>query len=177
MKKLVILILLLSVVGGYYYHRQPKALSANEVALLKQDIKDMYADFELGDPSTFLDKTYPPIFKLVGSREKLEKYMKPGLDKINASGITMKLDQIGTPSKLYRSGNQEITFVPKIITSTIQGHTVKSTGYLVAIRDKDKKEWTYLDGNGLAKHKNFLWTLFPELPRDIKLPPDHTDIL
>jgi hypothetical protein len=47
-------------------------------------------------------------------------------------------------------------------------HVVESTGFQVAISDKGKDDWTFIDGSGLTVSD--LRSLFPTLPEDLELP-------
>lgn len=51
---------------------------------------------------------------------------------------------------------------PKVIT-------IESIGFQVAISDKDRNDWTFIDGAGLSV--NDLRSLFATLPQDLKFPP------
>jgi hypothetical protein len=46
---------------------------------------------------------------------------------------------------------------------------IESTGYQIAISEKGKNHWTFIDGGGLTV--NDLRTVFVNLPREIQLPP------
>jgi hypothetical protein len=48
-------------------------------------------------------------------------------------------------------------------------YVVETTGFQVAISDKGKNEWTFIDGSGLKVAD--LRSLFSNLPEDLKLPP------
>lgn len=48
-------------------------------------------------------------------------------------------------------------------------YLVETTGFQVAIADKGKNEWTFIDGSGLKVAD--LRSLFSNLPEDLKLPP------
>jgi hypothetical protein len=47
-------------------------------------------------------------------------------------------------------------------------YVVESTGFQVAISDKGKDDWTFIDGSGLTVSD--LRSLFPTLPEDLELP-------
>lgn len=47
--------------------------------------------------------------------------------------------------------------------------TIESTGFQVAITDKGKNEWTFIDGSAVTV--NELRSLFITLPQDLELPP------
>lgn len=46
---------------------------------------------------------------------------------------------------------------------------IESTGFQVAVCDKGRNDWTFIDGSGLTV--NDLRTLFITLPQDMELPP------
>jgi hypothetical protein len=46
---------------------------------------------------------------------------------------------------------------------------IESIGYQVAISDKGKNNWTFIDGSGLSV--NDLRGLYVNLPADLQLPP------
>lgn len=48
-------------------------------------------------------------------------------------------------------------------------HNIESIGFQVAISDKDKDDWTFIDGAGLSVPD--LRSVFGTLPADIKFPP------
>ena len=50
-----------------------------------------------------------------------------------------------------------------------KSHIIESTGFQVAISDKGKNDWTFIDGSGLSVSD--LRGLFVTLPQDMELPP------
>lgn len=62
----------------------------------------------------------------------------------------------------------------RIMRSTTPGDpprviTIESTGYQVAVSDRGRNDWTFIDGAGLTI--NDLRSLFITLPQDMELPP------
>ena len=47
--------------------------------------------------------------------------------------------------------------------------TIESTGFQVAVTDKGKEDWTFIDGAGVTV--NDLRSLFVNLPMNLELPP------
>jgi hypothetical protein len=68
-----------------------------------------------------------------------------------------------------------LVLVPTVTTFRImrQGEpkplVIESTGYQVAISDKGKSDWTFIDGAGLTPAD--LRGIFITLPQDMELPP------
>jgi len=56
-------------------------------------------------------------------------------------------------------------FVPKDPVAVM----IESTGFQVAISDKGKEDWTFIDGSSVSV--NDLRSLFINLPQDLELPP------
>lgn len=80
-----------------------------------------------------------------------------GVDtEIMAYSQWMVLVPTATKFRILRPGN------PKPLV-------IESTGYQVAICDKGKNDWTFIDGSGLSA--NDLRSLFITLPQNIELPP------
>jgi hypothetical protein len=68
----------------------------------------------------------------------------------------MVLVPTATTFRIIREGN------PKPLV-------IESTGYQVAVCDKGKNDWTFIDGSGLTT--NDLRSIFITLPQDMELPP------
>ena len=62
----------------------------------------------------------------------------------------------------FRIMSSEAGQAPKVVT-------IESIGYQVAISDKGKNDWTFIDGSGL--NVNDLRGMFITLPQDMELPP------
>lgn len=91
--------------------------------------------------------------------------VSPGKKMVRENGVDveklaytrwMVLVPTATKFRILREGN------PKPIV-------IESTGYQVAISDKDESNWTFIDGAGLTT--NDLRSMFITLPPDIELPP------
>jgi len=80
-----------------------------------------------------------------------------GVDtEITAYTKWMVLVPTVTKFRILLQGNQKPTLI-------------ESTGYQVAICDKGKNDWTFIDGSGLSA--NDLRSLFITLPQNMELPP------
>lgn len=154
-----------------------KELSKAEAKALKSEIEAMFADFESGETKTLLAKTHPSIFALIGDQAAFEKMTNQAMKQILAMGITFVSSELGTPTKLHKAGDEEVCFVPRVSVMKMQGMTMKSTGYMIAIRDAKGGAWKYLDGAGLRKKPKMLSALLPELATDIKLPTNTIEVL
>lgn len=153
-----------------------KNLTTAESAELVQEVRDMFTAFENGDATGLIEKTHPSIYKLTGGKDAFERITKQAVDQLQAVDVKFLESELGEPTELYSAGDEEICFVPRISVMEVQGKKAKSTGFMIAIRPKDGGDWTFLDGSGLRNDAEYLWRTFPELKRDITLPPNFVEL-
>jgi len=151
-------------------------LSDTDINVMRSEISDMYQKFERGDISTLLDKTHQSLFEYVGGRANFEALTKGAIDQLMSVGVKFTSSELGTPDKLYDAGDCDLCFVPRTSVMEIQGKTVRSIGFMIAIRDKGQSGWKYLDGSGLRKNPDFLRELIPELEDGVVLPENTVQI-
>ena len=150
-------------------------LSADETAALKKEIETMMAEFEAGKTENLLAKTHSSLVEMMGGKEKLTEVTNQAVASMAEMGMKFHESELGDPTELYAAGDEVITFVPRSSIMEVQGQKVKSTGFMIAIRPKGGGDWSYLDGSGLRRNPELLWTLFPDLTRDIVLPPNNME--
>lgn len=100
-------------------------------------------------------------FKPVGTPQSFEVW--PGKKVDPATGAEtliytkwMVMVPTATRFRIFRKGEAK-------------SRTIESIGFQVAVSDKDKNEWTFIDGSSLSL--NDLRSLFINLPQDLELPP------
>lgn len=133
------------------------------------------------------------VAKRMGGKEALEKQLDGVAAQMVQQGISMisfkpqgqpTVYQVSPGTKVVRENGAEVpklvytkwlVLVPTVTKFRImrQGGprpvVIEGTGYQVAISDKGKNDWTFIDGAGLKPAD--LRALFITLPQDIKLPP------
>lgn len=62
-----------------------------------------------------------------------------------------------------------VTTFRAFVGEPVESVTIESTGFQVAISDKAKNDWTFIDGTGLTVAD--LRSIFGNLPLDMELPP------
>ena len=131
--------------------------------------------------------------KRMGGMDSLEKQLEGVAAQMVQQGISMiSFKPQGQPRTYQVSPGKELVkengvdteklvytkwmvLVPTVTTFRIlrEGNpkplVIESTGYQVAICDKGKNDWTFIDGAGLTT--NDLRSLFITLPQDMELPP------
>jgi hypothetical protein len=128
----------------------------------------------------------------MGGMQDLEKQLASVAQQMVQQGITIssfkplgqpQSFEVGPGKKIEKIDGQEVEslvfskWLILIPTSTKirvmrEGQktvAIESIGFQVAISDKDKLDWTFIDGSGLTV--NDLRSLFGTLPPDIKFPP------
>lgn len=177
MRKYLLFIKLVVLV--FYFSAQAGAgeLNKKEIKALHADIRSMYSAFEAGDPDLFIKKTHPSIYSMVGGKDNFSKTTKSAVSSLSSQGIVFISADLGKPTKLYTVGKEELCFVPRVSVMEVKGQKAKSMGFLIAIRKQGETKWSYLDGSGLRKDQSLLWKLFPNLTKDLNLPPNYIEML
>ncbi len=130
--------------------------------------------------------------KLLGGEEVLEKQLAGVTKQMVQQGISMiSFKPVGQP-RSYEVGagkeiktvngekveslvfNQWMVMIPtvtkfRIVRENEKTLFIESVGFQVAISDKGKNDWTFIDGSGLSV--NDLRSLYFNLPQDMELPP------
>jgi hypothetical protein len=148
-------------------------LGATEVAALHSDISSMMAAMERGDPEPIIERTHPSLKKLMGGDEAFANVTRQAMTLL--AGMRFISSELGPPTRTYAAGDEEVCFVPRVAVMEIGDARVKSTTFMVAIRDVGGSRWTYLDGAGLRKNPGMLRTLLPALEADVALPPNEME--
>lgn len=142
---------------------------------LVEKAKTLQAAFDRGDVETIIASTHPAIFNIV-SREEFKKVLRQSVDSL-VGKVTTISQTWGEPSAIYLSGPDEVCFLPRESVMEMNGKRANSKGFLIAARKKGTVGWLFLDGAGLRKNPELLWKLFPDLPKEIDLPPNKAGLV
>jgi hypothetical protein len=151
----------------------------------------------LGKYKVAIDRMYPQwkerSAKRLGGMDKLEKQLEDVSREMLKQGISITdFKPQGKPRafEVYPGKKVEVidgkevetmrytkwlVFVPTVtrVRMLLQGDPIaihiESTGFQVAIRDKDSDDWYFIDGSGVTV--NELRSLFITLPENLELPP------
>lgn len=152
-------------------------LSAADAAALKDAAGKLFQAFEDEKPEVIMEGTHPSLFKQMGGRDKFEKITRESFASFKKMGVVVKDRQTGEPTRTYQAGDEEVCFLPSTTTIVIGEQTVKSTGFLIAIRKRPDGRWLFLDGSAIRDNKEMLRMMLPELPEDVELPPSRMEPL
>lgn len=150
----------------------------------------------LGRYQAAVDRMYPRwkerVAKQMGGMEELDKQLAGVAKQMVQQGVSMisfkpqgapKSFEVGPGKKVEKVNgaeveslvfNQWLVLIPtvtkfRIIRQNDKPVVIESTGFQVAVSDKGRNNWTFIDGAGLSV--NDLRSLFVTLPQDLKLPP------
>ena len=145
--------------------------SKAEKEKIKAGVQAMHDALLEGDMNQILDKTYPPLIIFSGGRTIFEQTVQHAIDQLKKDGMVFESYQLGDPTDMFLSGTEFICFVPEVSVARIQGRRFRTTGFVIAVKGGATTKWKYLQGIHLKKDPDALWRLFPDLSREIKLPP------
>jgi len=147
-----------------------KAAEEAEAKAIVAEVEKMMAAFNQGNAELLVKKTHPALYKLIpGDKEDVKKTMLDGAKQIMDLGIKIDSFKAEEPDKLYKAGKESVCFVPMSSVMTMQGQKIASSSFMIAAKG-EAGEWMYLDGSMAGANPEILYTLFPDLPKDIKLP-------
>lgn len=144
--------------------------SKEEAALIKKDINRMLEETKAFKADFILQKTHPALGKFMGGEENLKEMTAEVMIQLKEAGLEIVSFKVGEPGDLFAVGKEHFCFVPKDGVMNFGDAKLESKSYMIAIRGADGKTWTYLDGAGFNDDPKQIFELFPEFPKDKKLP-------
>lgn len=168
MKQALSLLALLFFTTGIHAQQD---LPEAECKAIVAEIKEMMSAFHKGDAELLVNKTHPAVFELAGGGDQAEfkKTMATAVKQMMEMGIKFEAFEVDEPGQLYNAGKESVCFVPMNSVMSMAGRKMKSSSFMIAAKSEDG-EWKYLDGSALQANPDMLWTFFPDLPKDIKIP-------
>lgn len=154
-----------------------KPVPPEEVKVIHAAIAGMERSFREADYDGIVKGTYPGLIAKMGGEEKFRKTLEGAVAMMQSGKVKVGDSKLEAPAELYEAGEEWVCFVPKRNTVEVEGQKVLSVGFFVAIRKKTEKEWTLLDGAGLRRSPEMLRALLPDLPGDLELPENRTEML
>ncbi|MFZ0800154.1 MAG: FKBP-type peptidyl-prolyl cis-trans isomerase [Terriglobales bacterium] len=144
-------------------------LSAEEKAALLKQAELVQSAVNQQDFDTMMKFEHPAAFSLVG-KDAFERAGRAAMAQAKEMNFKYLRTEFGEPSATYQAGKEEICFVPRTQLIEVQGKKFNSQAYWIAIRTVGESEWKFVDGAGIENDRESFWTMFPELPRDIRFP-------
>ena len=153
------------------------SLSDTEAEHLRDEVVEVTRAVELGDADRLIESTHTSLITLAGGADAYAQVARGAVKHLVESGVQFLSSEVGTPTRTYAAGDEEVCFVPRVSIFQIEEKKAKSTTFMVAIRKVGTVKWAFLDGAGLRKRPEMLYTLLPKLDRSVALPPNTIEIL
>lgn len=149
----------------------------DEEQVLVDKVKVLQSAYDKGDLDSIATMTFEPVVAQVGGVEALKKVSQQVIDQAKRRGVVTENLEVGKPTPPLESGEYLVTFVPKTSTIKMGDKRAKSSTFMIGARRKDQTEWKFMDGAGLRKNPQLLHSFFPDLPKDIALPPNTVTLI
>ncbi|MEP2775479.1 MAG: hypothetical protein ABJQ29_09465 [Luteolibacter sp.] len=171
--------------------------SPETVASAVSAVQELGKQVVLGRYSVAIERMYPQwkerAAKRAGGMEKLEQKLDNVAQQMLAQGISItdfspqgqpRAYEVGAGKSVEMVNGQQVeklrytkwmVLVPTVtkframLKNDPVAIIIESTGFQVAISDKGKNDWTFIDGSDLTVGD--LRSLFGNLPLDLELPP------
>jgi len=154
-----------------------ETLTADETKVLEARTKLMGEAFRNGDYEEMVDLMHPSAFNFGANKEQMIALLKEGVVKLKEINFAVLDEQLGTPGEVYASGDEVVCFYPRTMVMQMGSRKFKHTGFVICAKKKEGGEWLFIDGQVLAKEPTMLGRLFPDLPKDVKLPEVKTEVV
>ena len=165
-KGLYVLLLFLSF--GVHTRAQTDALSDME-GLIQSQAAVMTSAFEERRFDLLLDYTYPMIITVAGGRDVLLQALTGMMLSMDSAGVRIDSVRVGTPGKIYATGNEWHAIIPQYVYMTEPGDLrTKTTSYLLAITNNQGGRWYYMDTRQLTPELKAAF--FPQFNNDLIIP-------
>lgn len=158
-------------------------------------VEKLGAEVVAGRFQTAIDRMYPQWKERLASREggmeKLDAKLAEAPKQLQRNGMTLisfkpaegaRATEVWPGKKVETVNGQKVeslvytkwfVVVPTVTRIRVvkdgKVHLFESTGFQIAISDKGKNDWTFIDGSGASIAD--LRSVFVTLPEDFKLPP------
>jgi hypothetical protein len=125
---------------------------------------------EKNDFNTQAKKAYPKIQELMGGSEKMAQALKEKSKKLFSMGIDLSEIQLGEPGNLFEAGQELHCLVSQTIVFETPPGKLKQESWLLAISNKEGKDWYFIDISNLNEKK--IKELFPDFNPALKIPAE-----
>ncbi|MEO6522284.1 MAG: hypothetical protein ABIN91_11440 [Mucilaginibacter sp.] len=112
--------------------------------------------------------TYPPIVKMMGGAEQMEKQITKTMGQMQANGVTFKSVTIGEIKEVTQSKGDLYSIVQDILQLSMNGTVITRSSYLLAYSHDNGKRWYFVD-TAPMKNQN-MKKMFPTYPPGFVIP-------
>jgi hypothetical protein len=149
-----------------------RKLTDGERSALLTTAEAMQKGFENGDADVVIQGTCKVITKLI-PQEQFEALTRQAM--VMMKEMKYESNVYGEPTECWKVKDGDLCFLPRKSVIVIEGKRVSSVAYFICVQEGGK--WTFLDNASVSKNPELLWQLFPELSKEVKLPPSEVKVL
>lgn len=140
-------------------------------SIIAKDIHAVSTAYNNDNLQYLADMTDDSVVNFAGGKQALFEKLTLAVSMFKKANMTISEVKTEPPQYSYIVKDNEICFVPKQTKVIIKGRAeYTETNFMLAVRPISSQKWKYVDGSGLIKHPEMLYTLFPDFPRDIQVP-------
>jgi hypothetical protein len=112
----------------------------------------------------------PKAVEKLGGKDRAAATIRTMLQQIAAMGLKLQGASVGDVTQITESHSQVFAIIPEFIDySTAEGST-RMQSFLLGVSDDGGRNWTFIDGSGVASNPALLRELLPNFPGDLVLP-------
>jgi hypothetical protein len=135
--------------------------SASEAASdLRSDAQRCAAALMATEPGPAIACMHPSLVKALGGADAATESIDRQRKAMAERGASIESVSIGMPGPRIVVGRREFVLIPQTLKIKTKEGMLRQAGYLLAVRDRGAKTWTFLDAT--AATPKTLSTLFPE---------------
>lgn len=151
---------------------EARQLTDAECVALLTAAEAMQKGFENGDADVIIQGTCKVITKLIpeGQFETITKQAMASMKEIK-----FESNAYGEPTECWKLKEGELCFLPRKSVMVAKGRRISSLAFFICVLEGGK--WSFLDNASVSKQPELLWRLFPELSKNVKLPPSEMKLL
>ena len=141
--------------------------------LISKEITQMSTALNNGNYQFIANKSDLSIIEFAGGKDNYNAMLILAANSFKKGNMQVANVETQPPQNSYIFGKKEFCVIPKQLTILMNGKALTGEkSFMLAVRSLDSQEWKYIDGAGLKKNPDMIYTLFPEFPRDINIAAD-----
>ncbi|HWT03834.1 MAG TPA: hypothetical protein VN256_26535 [Pyrinomonadaceae bacterium] len=125
-----------------------------KVEEIKARAEEAGGAFSGGDYQKFADLTYPKLVELMGGREAMIATLERSSKEVKAQGFEFMSMSVDSPKGAVPGETQIFAIVPYTLRMKSGEGVVRQQSYPLAISNKDKVNWTFIDVTNFDESKS-----------------------
>lgn len=154
--------------------RQERAAAQMRQAIERGDVEMEAARmfdalYRWGDVDTLIEHAHPKLIQATGGESGARRAFQELIGDVQSSGIRVESFAVLGATELVATDYSDFAIVPSRGVFRLEnGARIASWSYQLAARKKGEQKWGFVDGSRL--NADNLWVLFPDFPKNQRLP-------